>query len=89
MRQNIFRLSTLLGCLVLTVLFSTVGNAQFRAGIQGTVTDNAGSVVPGATVTLTNKETNQTQTTQTSDAGFYRFSALTPGTYSISVEKQD
>ena len=88
MRQNILRLSNLFGCLLLTVLFSTVGNAQFRAGVQGTVTDNAGAVVAGATVTLTNKETNQAQTTQTSDEGFYRFSALTPGTYSISVEKE-
>ncbi len=66
---------------------SIVGIAQFRAGVQGNVTDNAGAVVPGATVTLTNKDTNQTQTTQTNDDGFYRFSALVPGNYSVAVEK--
>ncbi|HTH37772.1 MAG TPA: TonB-dependent receptor, partial [Pyrinomonadaceae bacterium] len=66
---------------------SIVGIAQFRAGVQGVVTDNAGAIVPGATVTLTNKDTNQTQTTQTNDDGFYRFSALAPGNYSVSVEK--
>lgn len=87
MRQTTFRLANLLGCLVLMMLFSTVGLAQFRAGVQGVVTDNAGGAVPGATVTLINKETNQTQTTQSSDEGFYRFSALPPGTYSISAEK--
>lgn len=69
-------------------VFSTVALAQFRAGIQGVVTDNAGGTVAGATVTLTSKETNQTQTVTTSDAGFYRFSALAPGLYSLSVEQQ-
>src|SRR6476620_3064822 len=63
--------------------------AQFRAGVQGTVTDNAGGTVPGATVTLTSKETNQSQQTQSGDEGFYRFTNLAPGLYSISVEKQD
>jgi hypothetical protein len=61
--------------------------AQFRAGIQGTVTDSAGGTVAGATVTLTNKETNQTQTTTTSDEGFYRFTGLAPGLYSVAVEQ--
>jgi hypothetical protein len=64
------------------------GFAQFRAGVQGTVSDPAGGTIAGATVTLTSKETNQTQTTTTSDAGFYRFTGLAPGLYSISVEQQ-
>lgn len=78
-----------MGCIALLAIFSIIANAQFRAGIQGVVTDNAGGTVPGATVTLTNKETNQTQTTETSDDGFYRFSNLAPGLYSVSVEKQN
>src|SRR5687768_17938479 len=89
MRQTTFRLVNLLGCLALIVLFSTIANAQFRAGVQGVVADSAGGAVPGATVTLTNNETNQTQTTTTSDEGFYRFSNLPPGTYSIAAEKTD
>jgi hypothetical protein len=88
MRQTIFRLTTVLGCLALLLIFSATASAQFRGGVQGVVTDNAGGVVPGATVTLTNTATNQTQTTQSSDDGFYRFSALPPGVYSISVEKE-
>ncbi|MGD9562876.1 MAG: carboxypeptidase regulatory-like domain-containing protein [Pyrinomonadaceae bacterium] len=67
---------------------SVASLAQFRAGVQGVVTDGAGGIVPGATVTLTKKDTNQTQTTQTNDDGFYRFASLTPGIYSISVEKE-
>src|SRR5687767_16025268 len=89
MRQTTFTLINLIGCLALVMLFSQVGSAQFRAGVQGVVTDNAGGAVPGATVTLTNTETNQSQTTSTSDEGFYRFSNLTPGVYSVAAEKAD
>jgi len=62
-------------------------NAQFKAGIQGTVTDTAGGRVPGAAITLTNKETSKTQTTTANEEGFYRFSQLAPGSYNLSAEK--
>ncbi|MEO8648471.1 MAG: carboxypeptidase-like regulatory domain-containing protein, partial [Acidobacteriota bacterium] len=68
-------------------VLSTTVNAQFRAGVQGTVTDSTGAVVPGATVVLMNKDTNQTQQTVASDDGFYRFSSLAPGNYQLSAEK--
>lgn len=87
MRQTSSRLITIIGCLALVVLFSATSQAQFRAGVQGNVTDSAQGLVPGATVTLTNKETGQTHQTQTSDEGVYRFSNLPPGLYSIAVEK--
>ncbi|CAN5614573.1 hypothetical protein BH10ACI3_BH10ACI3_00860 [soil metagenome] len=70
------------------VVFALVGHAQFRAGVQGTVTDSVGGTVAGAKVTLTNKETSRSQETQSSDAGFYRFTNLAPGLYSITVEQQ-
>src|SRR5437016_14685191 len=69
-------------------LLAASANAQFRASIQGTVKDTSGAVVPTATVTLTNKETNKSETTTTSDGGFYRFSGLAPGAYTNTVEKQ-
>jgi hypothetical protein len=87
LRRN-FNSSYLLIALGLILVSAIAGLAQFRAGVQGTVTDAAGGTVAGATVTLTSKETNQTQTTTTSDAGFYRFTGLAPGLYSISVEQQ-
>ncbi|HSK70362.1 MAG TPA: carboxypeptidase-like regulatory domain-containing protein, partial [Pyrinomonadaceae bacterium] len=80
-----FRLSLFIAVIA---LFSIIANAQFRAGVQGTVTDVTGAVIPGATVVLTNKETGQTKQTVTSDAGFYRFSALPPGMYTLTVEQQ-
>ena len=89
MRQTKLTVFKFIGFAAITAILAITGNAQFRAGVQGVVTDNAGGVVSGATVTLTNKETNQSQKTQTSDGGFYRFSSLAPGLYSLTIEKQD
>lgn len=54
----------------------------------GTVTDNNGAVVAGATVVLTNESTNTSLTTQTGDSGLYVFDLIQIGTYQVSVEKQ-
>lgn len=75
-------------CGVTLVCCAASAHAQFRASLQGTVTDQNGAVVPGATVSLVSKETNRTQQTTTSADGFYRFSQLAPGTYTITVEQQ-
>ncbi|MFL6211484.1 MAG: TonB-dependent receptor domain-containing protein [Pyrinomonadaceae bacterium] len=82
-----FNLLRTLVCTLLLLSCAVVANAQFKAGVQGTVTDPAGGVVPGATITLTSKETNKTQTTTSSDEGFYRFDQLAPGTYMLTAEK--
>lgn len=69
------------------LLVVATASAQFKANIQGTVTDAGGGLVPGATITLTNKETSKSQKVQSSDDGFYRFSSLAPGQYTISVDQ--
>ncbi len=61
--------------------------AQYRASIQGVVTDAQGSVVSGATVTLQNEETNQTLTATTDDNGVYNFNSLPPSHFTLTVEK--
>lgn len=71
---------------ILTI-FSTSASAQYRAGIQGAVTDPSGAVIPGATVTLVSNETNRTQQVQTDAGGVYTFSQLAPGNYTITVEQ--
>ncbi|HEX8422063.1 MAG TPA: carboxypeptidase regulatory-like domain-containing protein, partial [Pyrinomonadaceae bacterium] len=73
-------------CGLVFLILATTASAQFRASVQGTVADPTGAVVPGATVTLTNNETGKSQTTTTSDEGFYRFSGLAPGRYTITGE---
>src|ERR671938_632282 len=87
MRQTPSNLFRTFLCSLLLLACAIAADAQFKAGIQGTVTDTAGGVVPGATVTLTSKETNKTQTATSSDEGFYRFDQLAPGTYTLSAEK--
>src|SRR6266850_4199732 len=53
--------------------------------LAGSVFDTSGGALPGATVTLTNEQTNQTQTATTSDAGAFLFPQLQPGLYRVSV----
>ena len=48
--------------------------------IQGVVTDAQGAVVPGAKVSISNKETGQLISTVTSSAGQFSAAALNPGT---------
>lgn len=68
---------------VLAASFATFG--QFGSGIQGTVTDQGGAVVPGAKVSLTNVGTNITVETVTNDSGFYFFNSLVQGNYRLIV----
>jgi hypothetical protein len=61
--------------------------AQSAGGtIEGTVTDEQGAAVPGATVTATNNATGTARSTTTDSAGFFRLGALLPATYDVEVE---
>lgn len=77
----------LLVCFIIVFSCSIVGLAQSnRGGISGTVLDQSGAVVPGATVTITNLATNQQTVLTTSLAGSYTAQLLEPVTYDVSVE---
>ncbi|MGH9338987.1 MAG: TonB-dependent receptor domain-containing protein [Acidobacteriota bacterium] len=65
---------------------TATAHAQFRASIQGTVTDTSGAVIPGVSVTVTNQETGLSQEVITTDEGVYRVSALPPGRYTVSAQ---
>lgn len=54
--------------------------------VRGTVTDQQGNLVAGATVTLINVGTNTSRTTTTSDVGIYSFDFVPPGDYRVEVE---
>jgi hypothetical protein len=63
--------------------------AQFdTASVVGTIRDNSGAVVSGATVTLTNVETGVTQTRTTDDTGAYEFATVRVGMYVLTAEKE-
>lgn len=72
---------------VFTIWLASPVQAQFRASLRGTVTDPQGAVVPGATVTLTNKDTNATLLSTSDDNGIYQFNALPPAPYRLTVER--
>ncbi len=58
------------------------------ASLSTAVTDTSGAVIPGATVTLRNSDTNQQQTSVTSKAGNASFPFLKPGHYVLTVSKE-
>jgi Carboxypeptidase regulatory-like domain/TonB-dependent Receptor Plug Domain len=78
----------LLAVVLCVSAFITTGlHAQeFRATVTGTVTDPGGLALPGATVTATNTQTNETASAVSSSDGIYNLPFLKPGLYTITVE---
>jgi hypothetical protein len=56
------------------------------ADIVGTVRDESGAVLPGATVMVVNEATNLTRTVTTDQRGRYLVAALPPGTYRLKAD---
>jgi hypothetical protein len=68
-------------------LLASAGLAQeFRGRIQGIVTDSSQAIIPGATVTLLNVNTQVKTVRQTNVAGLYRFDNVDPGAYTVTIE---
>ncbi|MDQ3255431.1 MAG: TonB-dependent receptor [Acidobacteriota bacterium] len=76
----------IVGCL-LSVFTSTLSAQEFRATVNGRVTDASGAAVPGVTITALNPGTNETATAVTNDEGNYTIPFLQPGTYRITAEQ--
>ncbi len=71
----------------LAVLIGTAAEAQTTTGeIRGTVRDNSGAVVPGATVTAIALDTGLTRTEVTGPTGTYVFPNLPIGKYTMAAE---
>ncbi len=73
--------------LVLAGAAGMMAHAQLSGtgAISGTVEDPTGAVVVGASVTVTNVDTNVNTVRTTTRAGDYNISALIPGTYTVTV----
>ncbi len=56
--------------------------------ISGTVVDQQGAVIPGATVTATSTVTNLKRTATTNNEGRFRIPGLPIGVYSVKVDKE-
>ena len=79
------RVSRVLICLLLMLGAASLHAQTFRGGLNGTVNDQSGAVVPGAMVTTTNNATGVTLNGVTSSGGEFLFQDLPLGTYTITV----
>ncbi len=72
--------------LALLILLPTVAGAQtHRATVRGTITDPNQAVITGATVEIFNTETLETRSVTSNSQGEFGISALSPGSYTLSV----
>jgi Carboxypeptidase regulatory-like domain len=62
-----------------------VAQSLISGDVTGIVSDPSGAVVPNATVTIKNNGTGHTQTATSNAAGVYRFSLLSPGSYTVTA----
>jgi len=84
--MNTRKLITLVVWVLAAMLLVSGAVAQeTTAGLQGTVKDQQGAVVNGATVELTSPSLIGKKTAKTDAAGKYQFSTLPPGKYDLSV----
>src|SRR6266481_1044317 len=81
------RVALVLGMLVCLLCLTPALLAQSTGTVSGTVTDSSGAVVAAAKVDLTDTASNSVRSTTTNDKGFYVFSYVNPGAYTISVTK--
>ena len=77
---------TLLTLAVFAMLGTTVFAQATSGRISGAVIDAQGGLLPGATVTVTEVNTNYTRTASTDAQGAYVFANLPLGSYNVSAE---
>lgn len=76
-----------LAALALLILAAAAVSAQeYRAKVQGVVTDPSEAAVPNAKVTLTNQNTGVTATSESDARGRYVFDLVAPGAYLLRAE---
>ncbi|MBV9301185.1 MAG: carboxypeptidase regulatory-like domain-containing protein [Acidobacteriaceae bacterium] len=70
------------------ILFSPISlRSQTVTGtLTGTVTDQSGAVVPGASVGMRNQASGDERRTVSNNDGFFSINAVQPGSYTVTVE---
>ena len=87
MRNAYPRLATL-ALVVSSCAAAAFGQATVTSSLSGSVTDQAGSIVANAAVTVRNNATNAEQTVQTADNGTFTVPSLPAGSYTVTVVVQ-
>ena len=82
-----FRATLLLGASLVMASAGVVFGQGFQGGLRGSIKD-AGGVIPGVEVTLTNEQTNIKRSTVTNERGEYNFANVDPGNYGVKASLQ-
>ncbi len=85
MRRRKLTLGAALGVFFVAAAVPVAGQ-DYRARVQGTVTDQSQGAVVGASVTLKNTATGVESNRPTDGTGHYIFDFVQPGVYTVSVE---
>jgi hypothetical protein len=88
MLRTTLSIAAVVGSLVLPCSQVAFGQGETTSAIIGHVSDASGAAVPGATVTVTNRETGLKRSVTTDDSGRFNFPQLKPGPYSVKVEAE-
>jgi hypothetical protein len=90
MKRSGFKLSLAYAITMLVLVLCLASTSTFAQGVDatvnGTIKDEAGAVVAGATVTLTDRATGRATSVTTNTEGFYVFQNVRPGTYLLVAE---
>ena len=81
------RIALVVGVLLAGWTSSAAFGQGFQGGLRGSIKD-AGGVIPGVEVTLTNEQTNISRSVVTNERGDYAFASVDPGTYVVKAALQ-
>ncbi|HEY6290154.1 MAG TPA: carboxypeptidase regulatory-like domain-containing protein, partial [Terriglobia bacterium] len=73
-------------CVVAALGCAAAASAQTTGTLRGAVTDQSGSLIPGAKVTATLEETQVSRSTSSDASGDYEFASVQVGHYTLNVE---
>src|SRR5260370_31127541 len=81
------RAALLIGAILTLSVSGAVFGQGFQGGLRGSIKD-AGGVIPGVEVTLTNEQTNLKRSVVTNERGEFVFANVDPGTYNVKATLQ-
>src|SRR5262245_49196920 len=79
--------AALMGAFLIVAASGTLFAQGFQGGLRGSIKD-AGGVIPGVEVTLTNEQTNIKRSTTTNERGEFVFANVDPGSYKLTATLQ-
>jgi len=86
--RTVFTRSVFAGLLLSLSPTGALAQGETTSAIVGQVTDVTNAAIPGAKVTITNRDTALQRSAKTDDDGRFNFSQLKPGPYSVKVEAE-